>query len=178
MYIPLVHWSSFWTYRRDVHPFGSCERHSKLTEEMYIPLVHVNVILNLQKRCSSLWFMWTSFWTYRRSAHPFGSCERHSELAEEMYIPFVHVNVIPNLQKRCSSLWFMWTSFWTYRRDVLSLWFMWTSFWTYRRDAHSFGSCERHSELTEEMYIPLVHVNVILNLQKRFTSLWFMWTSL
>ena len=26
-----------------------------------------------------------------------------------------------------------------------------------------FGSCERHSELTEEMYIPLVHVNVILN---------------
>ena len=36
---------------------GSCERPSQLTEEMYIPLVHVNVLLNLQKRCKSLWFM-------------------------------------------------------------------------------------------------------------------------
>ena len=25
-----------------------------------------------------------------------------------------------------------------------------------------------------QMWIPLVHVNVILNLQKRFASLWFM----
>ena len=41
--------------------FGSCECHSKLTEEMYIPLVLVDVILDLQKRCTSLWFMWTSF---------------------------------------------------------------------------------------------------------------------
>ena len=37
-----------------LYGFGSCERHSELTEEMYIPLVHVNVILNLQKRCTSL----------------------------------------------------------------------------------------------------------------------------
>ena len=107
---------------------SSASRH---TEEMYIPLVHVNVILNLQKRCTSLWFMWTSFWTYRRDAPPFGSCERHSRLTEKMYIPLVHVNVILDIQKRCTSLWFMWTSFWTYRRD-----------------AHPFGSCERHSELT------------------------------
>ena len=143
-------WTSFQTDRRDVHPFGSCERHSKLTEEMYIPLVHVNVILNWQKRCTSLWFMWTSFWTDRRDVHPFGSCERHSKLTEEMYIPLVHVNVILNWQKRCTSLWFMWTSFWTDRRDV-----------------HPFGSCGRHPKLTEEMYIPLVHVNVIPNWQKR-----------
>ena len=98
-------WTSFWTYRRDVNPFYSCERHSELTEEMYIPLVHVNVILSWQKRCTSLLFMWTSFWTYRRDVHPFCSCERHSELTEEMFIPFVHVNVILNLQKRCTSLW-------------------------------------------------------------------------
>ena len=97
---------------------GSSTRHSELTEEMYIPLVHVDVIPNLQKRCTSLWFMWTSFRTYRRDVHPFGSCGRHSELTEEMYIPLVHVDVIPNLQKRCTSLWFMWTSFRTYRRDV------------------------------------------------------------
>ena len=164
------------TYRRDVHPFGSCERHSLhvLTEEMYIPLVHVNVIpyMYLQKRCTSLWFMSTSFptCTYRRDVHPFGSCQRHSlhVLTEEMYIPLVHVNVIPYmyLQKRCTSLWFMSTSFPTC---------------TYRRDVHPFGSCQRHSlhVLTEEMYIPLVHVNVIpyMYLQKRCTSLWFMSTS-
>ena len=36
---------------------GSCERHSELTEEMYTPLVDVNVILNLQNTCTSLWLM-------------------------------------------------------------------------------------------------------------------------
>ena len=71
---------------------------------MHIPLVQVYVILNLQKRCTSLWFMYTSFWTYRRDAHPFffmwmsfwtdrreahpfGWCERHSELTEDVH-PF------------------------------------------------------------------------------------------
>ena len=69
MHIPLVH-VNVMTYRRDVHPFGSCERHL-FTEEMHIPLVHVNVI---------------------------------PELTEEIHIPLVHVNVILHLQKRCTSL--------------------------------------------------------------------------
>ena len=40
-----------------LYVIGSCERRSELTEEMYIPLVHVNVVPSLQKRCTSLWFM-------------------------------------------------------------------------------------------------------------------------
>ena len=127
---------------------------SVMTGTLLYISVHVNVILNLQERCTSLWFMSASFSTYRRDVHPFGSCERHSQLTGEMYIPLVHVSVILNLQERCTSLWFMWTSFSTYRRDV-----------------HPFGSCERHSQHTGEMYIPLVHVSVILNLQERCTSL-------
>ena len=119
-------WASFYTYRRGAHPFGSCGRHSTPTEEVYMPLVHVGVILHLQKRCTCLWFMWASFYTYRRGVHAFGSCGRHSTPTEEVYMPLVHVGVILHLQKRCTCLWFMWASFYTYRRGV-----------------HAFGSCRR-----------------------------------
>ena len=56
-------------------------------------LVHVNVILKLQKICTLI----------------FGSCKRHSEVTEDMYTDFlVHVNVILKLQKICSLIfWFM-----------------------------------------------------------------------
>ena len=191
MYTPWFMWTSFPTYRRDVHPLvhvnvipnlqkkctplGSCERHSQLTEEMYTP-----------------WFTWTSFPTYRRDVHP-----------------LVHVNVIPNLQMRCTPLGSC-ERHSQLTDEMYTPWFMWTSFPTYlQKRCTPLGSCERHSQLTEEMYTPwfmwtsfptyrrdvhpLVHVNVIPNLQKRCTPLgscerhsqlteemytpWFMWTS-
>ena len=99
-------WTTFWTNKRYVHPFetdtretllysfGPCERHSKPTKDMYIPLrltpeklfctflVHVNVILNQQKICTSLWD-----WHQRNSSVHFWSMWTHSKPIKDTSIP-------------------------------------------------------------------------------------------